>query len=55
MSSIYYKNFGVKAQIHDLLKIIQDNVLKSVLTEFHANYKLNHYFYINPNSVRPIQ
>ena len=39
---------------HDLLKIIQDNVLKSVLTEFHATWKLNHYFYIHPNSVRPL-
>ena len=55
MSSIYHKNFRVKEQTHDLLKIIQDNILKSVLTEFHATYKLNHYFYINPNAVRPIQ
>ena len=55
MSSIYHKNFGVKAQTHDLLKIIQDNILKSVLTDFHAIYKLNHYFFINPNAVRPIQ
>ena len=55
MSSINHKNFGVKAYTHDLLKITQGGILKSVLTEFHATYKLNHYLYINPNAVRPIQ
>ena len=36
MFSIYHKNFGVKEYTHDLLKIIQGSMLKSVLTEFHA-------------------
>ena len=43
MSGIHHKNFGVKASLHDLLKITQDSILKSVLTEIHATYKLNHY------------
>ena len=54
MSSIQHKNFGVKASTHDLLKITQDSILKSVLTEIHATYKLNHYFSTHPISVRPI-
>ena len=29
-------------------------MLKSVLTEFHATLKLNNYFYINQNVVRPL-
>ena len=36
MSSIYHKNFGVKASTHDLLKITQDSILKTVLTEIHV-------------------
>ena len=43
MSGIHHKNFGVKASTHDFLKIMQDSILKSVLTEIHATYKLNHY------------
>ena len=54
MSGIHHKNFGVKASTHDLLKITQDSILKSVLTEIHAIYKLNHYFYVHPNAVKPL-
>ena len=36
MSSINYKNFGIKKSTHDLLKITQGSILKSVLTEFLA-------------------
>ena len=54
MFSIKNKNFGVKESTHDLLKIMQDSILKSVLTEIHATYKLNHYFYIHTNAVRPL-
>ena len=36
MCNKYHKNFGVKSSTHDLLKITQDSILKSVLTEIHA-------------------
>ena len=55
MSIINHKNFGVKAYTHDLLKITQDSILKSVLSEIHATYKLNHYFDVHSYAVRPIQ